>query len=257
MEAVFRALIHGESGAGKSRLADTAPGPRLIVDLEGRAQYLPSGPKVYWDPKAGGPPAADGTWDTCIVFCADFETLNLVYQWLRSGQHPFVSVIIDSLMEAQKRCIDAVVPGVAQLDQQNWGELLRRLEKLVRSYRDLTLLTATNAVRCVIFTAGSRHDETVGWEPMLQGQLADLVPYYMDVVGYLYKQPMPDGTFQRSLLVDKTPGFVAKDNTSMLVAAYGPTIAVPDGDVPVITQLMQLLSTTMAGGVPVGEGATA
>lgn len=33
-------MIHGETGAGKSWLANSAPGPRLVLDAEGRADYL-------------------------------------------------------------------------------------------------------------------------------------------------------------------------------------------------------------------------
>ena len=258
LKTVLRALIHGESGIGKSWFGDTAPGPRLHIDLEGRAQYTPSGPKILWDIASGAaPPVWDGSWNTCIVVCPDFETLNLIYQWLRSGQHPFVSVIVDSLMEAQKRCQDVVVPGIGQLDQQNWGEMLRRLEKMVRSYRDLTLIPA-NTVTSVIFITGSRHNDGC-WEPMLQGQMKDLVPYYMDVVGYLHKQPIQqaDGTigFQRALLIDKQPGFIAKDNTDKLVKHYGPVIPLPDDGQQYITELMSLLETNT--GVPAGEGVAA
>lgn len=124
MDTTLTMLIHGDSGVGKSWLADTAPAPRLILDLEGRAKYTPSQPKIGWDVRAGGPPAADGSWNTCVAAVPDFETLKIAYQWLRSGQHHFTSIIVDSLMEAQKRCIDSFA-GVAALDQQDWGTLLQ------------------------------------------------------------------------------------------------------------------------------------
>ena len=233
MKTTLTALIHGASGVGKSWLADTCPAPRLVLDAEGRAKYTPSQPKTLWDPRAGAPPAADGTWETCIVQVHDFETLSLAYQWLRSGQHEFKSVVIDSLMEAQKRCIDSVV-GVNALDQQDWGTLLRKLEALVRSYRDLTLIEA-NLVSVVLLLVGSRAGVKSGkQEPLLQGQLADTVPYYLDVVGYLFKQPQTDGSYIRSLLVDEIPGFVAKDGTGRLP---GPIIANPN-----IAALYELLT---------------
>lgn len=242
MDATFTALIHGEAGVGKSWLADTVPAPRLVIDLEGRARYTPSQPKVYWDPRTA-PPVYDGTWQTCIVPAVDFDTVDgLVYQWLRSGQHPFVSVNVDSLMEAQKRCID-VTAGVAQLDQGDWGVILRKLESLVRKYRDLTFLP--NNVRHVIFTLGSM--EKAGKQrPLLQGQLCLTVAYLVDVVGYMFKQnvQVTDGTMQlvRALLVDEQPGFVAKDNTGRLVATHGPIIYNPH-----IGQLIALLNGQQEG----------
>jgi hypothetical protein len=240
MKTTLTMLLHGESGVGKSWLGDTAPYPRLVLDLEGRARYTPSGPKISWDPKTGPPPAADGTWSTCVVTVPDFDTLQTVYQWLRSGQHQFKSIIMDSLMEAQKRCIDAVV-GVNALDQQDWGTLLRRLEALVRSYRDLTLLP-TNAAEVVILIVGTKNADGT-YRPLLQGQLASTVPYYLDVVGYYYVAPVADAagqiTYQRQLLVQPTPGFVAKDGTGLLP---GPVITEPN-----LETLYNLLGGTAAG----------
>ena len=252
MKTTFTALIHGNSGVGKSWLAATAPAPRLVLDAEGRAKYAPSLlPKIGWDPRGGPPPSADGTWDTCVVSVADFETLTTAYQWLRAGQHQFTSIVLDSLMEAQKRCIDSVV-GVNALDQADWGTLLRKVEALVRSYRDLTLIE-TNPACVVVMVCGTRTGAKSGkQEPLLQGQFADTVPYYLDVVGYLYKQPNEDGTYTRSMLVDEIPGYVAKDGTGMLP---GPVIALPN-----IAALYELLKANGQPAQPVAaitEGATA
>lgn len=228
MRTTLTALIHGESGVGKSWLADTVPAPRLILDAEGRAKYTPSGPKVGWDVRAGGPPRYDGTWQTCIASVPDFDTLQLAYQWLRSGEHDFVSVSLDSLMEAQKRCIDQTA-GVNALKFDDWGTVLRKLEGLVRSYRDLTLVPS-NKVQVVVFIVGTKNiDGTL--HPLLQGQLRDTVPYYIDVVGYYFKQAVVDevGTTShtRALLIDQQPGFIAKDNTDRLITAYPGGIIYP------------------------------
>ncbi len=257
------ALIHGESGIGKSWLAASAPAPRLILDAEGRAKYAPSLlPKITWDPKQGPPPASDGTWDTCIVAIADFDTLNTAYTWLRSGQHHFKSIVIDSLMEAQKRCVDAVA-GTSAMQTQDWGTLLRRVEALVRQYRDLTFLE-TNHVAVVLFIVGSVNVDGKQ-RPLLQGSFKDTVPYYMDVVGYYFKQPIiaQDGVttlgYQRALLVDSQPGFVAKDGTGRLVAAYPSGVITPaEGQqAPSIEGLMPLLDFNPTAPAVVQEGTAA
>ena len=59
-------LIYGPSKAGKTTLAVTAPYPRLYLDVESAARFLPIIPKL-WDPVREEPPVADGTWDTCVV----------------------------------------------------------------------------------------------------------------------------------------------------------------------------------------------
>lgn len=156
--------------------------------------------------------------------------LTAVYSWLRSGQHPFVSVLIDSLMEIQKRTIDEIA-GVNQLQTQDWGTLLRRLEHLVRSYRDLTML-ADNLVSVVVFTVGSAEYDGK-YEPLLQGALRRTLPYYFDVVGYLFVTQDEAGNSTRQLLIHPHQNFIAKDGTGKLP---GPTIASPN-----LTSLVEVL----------------
>lgn len=174
---------------------------------------------MRWDPTQGAPPTFDGTWSTCIVRVVDFNTLALVYQWLRSGQHPFRSVTLDSLMEIQKRCVDVINPGVSALSWDNYGELLRQIDKLVRDYRDLVMIDSNN-VDVVIFLAGSETDDKGTVRPMMQGKIRKWLPFYMDVVGYYYKVPGPAGGWARGLLIDQQPGFVAKDGTNIFVSAH-------------------------------------
>jgi hypothetical protein len=225
MDTTLTLLLHGDSGVGKSWLADTAPAPRLILDGEGRAKYTPSQPKVLWEPRNGPPPAVDGTWNTCIAPVQDFETMALAYRYFRAGQHHFKSIVVDSLMEVQKRCIDSIA-GLAALDPQGYGTLLRNIEKIVRDYRDLTMIPS-NHCKVVVFVNGTRErDGKYGL--LLQGQLSDTLAYLLDVVGYYFLNPVPDGKFVRSLLVNKQPGFVAKDGTGKLVANYGSVIPNPN-----------------------------
>lgn len=209
--ATFSALIHGEAGVGKSALGASAPAPRLILDAEGRAKYLPCGPIVFWDPLAGPPPVADGTWNTCIVAVHSIAVMQQAFVWLRSGQHPFMSVILDSLMEIQKRFIDEIA-GLKQMTQPDWGALLRRTEHLVRDYRDLNLVESTG-IRIVIMTVGTEKRADNKFHPLLQGAMRSEVPYYPDLVGYMFVQPAEDGTPVRRLLVQPHPEFIAKDDT--------------------------------------------
>jgi len=204
------AFIHGESKVGKSWLGASSPTPRLILDAEGRAKYTP-GRKVTWDPIRYAPPENDGTWDTCIVPVTEFDTIQQVFNWLASGQHPFTSFVLDSIMEAQKRVIDKIA-GASQLQTQDWGEVLRRLESLVRAFRDLALVES-NPLKVVVFISGTRNVDGVQ-RPLLQGQFRDTVPYYMDLCGYLYSTPTPDQQdVVRYLLTQSRPGFVAGDGT--------------------------------------------
>jgi hypothetical protein len=219
-------LVHGEAGVGKSFLGQSAPKPVLIADVEGRSRFLP-GKKVYWNPQQA-PPQYDGTWDTCIVMIEKFDQLNLIFQWLKSGQHPFKSFVLDSISEAQKRLVDAIA-GQSAMKIQDYGTLLRQLEHFSRSCRDLTAEPASNIVM-VVFLSGSMNDEGT-MRPLLQGQLRLTLPYYTDCTGYLFMGQVGDASGMgvatvRQLLINPQTGVVAKDGTGGRLT--GPIITNPD-----------------------------
>lgn len=224
-------LIHGEAGVGKTWLVGSMPPPVCILDLEGRARYLPHGPKVTWDPDAEGPPEP-GDWTHCVVTATSYQKIENVYQWLQSGRHPFRSFGFDSISFAQKRFISKLA-GTSQLKDYDWGEVLRVLETMIRDCCDLTL-QERNPIEVVAFTAGTKTEEGRA-KPLLQGALKDTCAYLFDVVGYLYlTQNVQDaqGPAVRNLLIQPSAGIVAKDNTGRL---GGPVVLEPD-----LTRLHQL-----------------
>ena len=204
-------LIHGASKAGKTTLAVTAPAPRLLCDVEAASRFLDV-KRVYWDdPGKTPPPEYDGTWDTCIVRTRDWGTVEKVYQWLRSGKHPFKSLIIDSISELQNRYIEDVA-GRKQLTQAQWGDAYRAVGGLVRDIRDLTM-HPTKPLECVAMTAMTKQIDGK-FRPWCQGQLQSVLPYLMDAVGYLYVTHEEDEltgqmTERRNLLTRGTDSFEA------------------------------------------------
>jgi hypothetical protein len=246
------------SGVGKSWLAATCPKPLLVLDAEGRARYAPSGPKIAWNPLTEPPPALGVLveyhgemvpWQTCVVTVVDFSTIAQVYQWLRSGQHPFVSVVIDSIMEVQRRCKMAIRPGTSPLERDDWGQLLREIEKLICDYRDLVHIES-NGVKVVLFISGT-HSETL--KPRMDGAIRENLPYYIDVVGYMFKSVQADGTWLRQMLVDEQPPFTAKDGTDRLKAHYGPVIPLPDNGTQYVEQFYTLLYNGGSNPTPTTE----
>jgi hypothetical protein len=185
-------LLHGPSKSGKSTLAVTAPYPRLLLDAEHGHRFLDIKIK-YWDPSLDNPPTPDGTWDTCVVVVRSYETVQIVYRWLQSGQHPFRSFIMDSVSEIQTQCMEQIA-GRGQIQVQQWGELLRHMTGLMRDLRDLTM-HPTNPLSAVVLTAMTVQKDGM-WRPYLQGQSGTSAPYYWDVTGYLTAEeyPHPDPT---------------------------------------------------------------
>lgn len=210
MQPNLTLVVHGESGVGKSWLGASAPGPLLIIDAEGGTSWVP-GKKVPWDVTKGSPPPTPGDGEIVVASIKSFQALGMILQWLQSGKHPFKSVCIDSLTEVQKRCLDNIT-GVEAADQRAWGEVLRKMEGLVRAFRDLTIPNGVPTLDSVVFIAGSQVKDGIT-RPHLQGQLGNTLPYFVDAVGYLYLSQNEDGDVVRNLLLQPLGGFAAKDRT--------------------------------------------
>lgn len=205
-------LVHGESGAGKSTYATTAPRPILLLDVEAGARFLP-GRKIKWDPTTGAePPVDDGTWDICVVNVNEYDSAAKAYEWLKAGRHPFKSIILDSISELQAKAQEKINQR-AQMQTQHWGQLLSIVSFFCRDLRDLTT-HKTNPIEAVIVTAMSREVDGVK-RPFLQGQVANQIPYWFDVCAYLFVDQIADPTTGevksvRRLLTAKHPQFEAK-----------------------------------------------
>jgi hypothetical protein len=177
-------LIHGGSKKGKSTVAATCPKPVLVLDAEGSWRFIP-GRKVYWDPLKELPPTYDGTWDICVVHVQVWETVQLVYQYLTQWTHlPFVSVVIDSITEIQRRC-KANLKGTDAMKIQDWGVLLSVMDSTIRGFRDLCLMQQLS-VRCVVFVCETRETGMGRLVPYMQGQIATSLPYWVDICGYMF-----------------------------------------------------------------------
>jgi AAA domain len=219
----INAIIYGPKGAGKSRLGDTTPAPRVVLDAEAGSRFTPSR-KKRWDPVSERPPEADGTWDTALVTVRDFRAVQKAYEWLNSGQHPFRSVVIDSISEVQQRGVDDIA-GTKQMQTQDWGQLLRIVSDLVRKFRDL-ISHPTNPLDAVVFIAMARQREGQ-WEPHVQGQLATTMPYYVDVVSYLAPVLNPEtGEIIRRLFCGPFQGYMTGERVGGCLGPYidNPTV---------------------------------
>jgi len=183
-EQMLSILIHAGSKIGKSTLSATAPKPVLVLDAEGSWRFIPIR-KVYWNPLLEAPPAYDGTWDACIVTVREWQTVEQVYKWVTQSETSFVSVVIDSITEIQRRC-KANLHGTEALKIQDWGVLLSMMDATIRGFRDLCLIPGL-PIRCVVFVAETRQSAGSGkWVPYMQGQISVSLPYWVDICGYLY-----------------------------------------------------------------------
>jgi hypothetical protein len=221
----LKLVVHGEWGSGKSWLADTAPGPRLILDAEGGVDFTPSR-KVKWDlARSNTAPPELGPDDSAVVTVTDMDIVVKVHQWLTQSAHPFRSIVVDSLTEMQMRLKDRIKTPGQQMKQNDWGELGDRTLALIRMFRDYTL--GIHPVDVVVIVCGSaeKGESNPVIRPMLQGSAAEKIMGYTDVGAYLSIQQDGDGTVERRALFAQLDGVAAKDRTGRLgVTMDGPTI---------------------------------
>lgn len=191
------AILHGDSKAGKSTAAYTVPAPRLLIDAEKAHRWLP-GKKVFWDPVTQAPPEAPvldengvPNWETCVVIVRSWSIFERTYQWLNQGDHPFKSVIIDSISEIQDNMKKDITGGnvEAKLQFDGWNTILVRTEGLCRNFRDLT--EHPNHPVSVVITAMTEYRDGK-WRPYVQGSGSKKLPYFFDVIGYVYQERVVD-----------------------------------------------------------------
>ena len=246
----LKALVHGESGAGKSWLGAQTPGPRLVLDAEGGSGYArqvnPDGttqlpPALTWDPMTGAPPSDLDPNASVFVRVTAAEQVEQAYAWLASGQHEFRSVVLDSLTDIQLSVRYMIRDGQSTqkdvTDERSWGILLDQMIELCRKFRDLTDNPA-RPLDCVLILSGSEVKDGQ-WVPQVQGGLRGRLAGYFDLVMYLAnEQDVNTKQFTRRGHITNGPRWVAKDRTHVLTEQYGDSI-----DNPTIAAIMAALTT--------------
>ncbi len=237
--------VHGDWGSGKTWFAQTAPGPRLVLDTEGGAHDVETH-RVPWIP--GEQSLADLaeeygeiTEDTSVIVdISTAETIPQVIKYLQMGDHPFESVIFDSLTESQKQLKEQVAnPGHEynpddSLDYQAWGRMLAHGEKWIRSIRDLSRQGAAKPVNVVVVMGTD--DEVQPFKPLLQGALRKNLPGFFDLLGFIHVESDEDGNPIRIMRVTPQPfkmqgrtvRATAKCRLHNIQKTYNGTIASPD-----------------------------
>lgn len=207
----FNALIFGEYGVGKTRLAGSAAmvpelSDVLMIDIEGGALTLRK------------------TYPQCkTVRVSSWKKLQEVYDEIATGAWPGVrTVILDSLTEAQLFNMDDVMRDLVLSNPdrdediaglQEWQKNGKQIRKFIRLFRDLPMTT--------IFTAllKEEKDKMTGKRykrPSLPGKLAAQVPAMFDEVFFLYVKNDEEGNPIRCLLTGTIEEIAAKDRSGQL-----------------------------------------
>lgn len=190
--AYLKALVYGQSGAGKTSLAKTIPGA-LVISCE--AGLLPL--------KGAG---------VDFVEVKNLDSLREAYEFLLSDKK-YTTVILDSVSEIAEVVLSEAKKE-AKDPRQAYGAMHDSMTDLIRAFRDLP---EKNVV--FIAKAEKTQDETgkLLWSPAMPGQkLGQNLPYFFDLVLALRVEKNPEGELVRVLQTGPDTQWNAKDRSGAL-----------------------------------------
>lgn len=219
-----RFLFYGRSGAGKTRLAATAPDV-LLLDINER-----------------GTKSVRRDLNPHVFPVSRWSEFNDAFWYLQSGNHEFKSVAIDGVTSLQNLCIKFVLGDEVARDASRdpdmptrtvWGKVGELMKTSITNYRNLEMN--------VIFTALQRsrqvgEDEDIAdtiISPNCSPSIAAHLEAAVDVIGNLstkevkVKRKGEDKVrtiMRRRLLVGPSERYVTKDRTGL----FGIHLDAPD-----------------------------
>lgn len=183
-------LSYGPAGSGKTTLGLTGPTPTLVLDAEQASKFIPKRKKVIWNPLDGSnPPVYDGKWEYCIVRIDSWDVAKRVMDYLLRRDHPFRTVLLDSVTEIVVKAKEDV-NGRNQFQIQHWGRLAQNLSGFLRDLRDesshpnspiqiLNIIAAEKSFVEADDKGGVVKEKSI--RPLLEGSVKDLISYFYDM----------------------------------------------------------------------------
>lgn len=211
----MKMLVYGSSGIGKTVLCATLPNVVMLSAESGALSLTePNLKKIY-----GNQPI---TCPVPMILIRTVEDLAQAHTWLTQSTEArvFQSVAIDSLSEIAEVVLNNAKRQVKD-PRQAYGELIEKMQSLVRAYRDLPGRHVYMAAKME-----PTKDELTGvvkYSASMPGQkLGNQLPYFFDFVFRLGANQTPDGTKYRFLQTAADLQFEAKDRSGKLDAMEYP-----------------------------------
>jgi len=205
----LKGIIYGRPGSGKTVMLPTMVGETLILNVEGGLLSIRD-------------KLTEGTVKSVAVNTA--QDIRNVSMELKTEDHTFKTVAIDSLTEVQKLVMVEIMAGQTDKDvpaMRDWYKCTEEMRGMIRFFRDLPMH--------VFFTCLPREDKDEQYgniisRPSLSGKLADDACGYVDLVLYLLVKE-EEGELNRYCLTQPTDRFYAKDRSGKLDRFESPDLA--------------------------------
>lgn len=200
-----KVLVYGGAGMGKTVLCSTAPSPIILSaesgELSLRKMSIP------------------------MIEITTVQDLIEAHQWLTMSAEArqFQTVCIDSLSEIAEVVLNNAKRQVKD-PRQAYGELIEKMESVIRSFRDLSGKNVYMAAKME-----PTKDELTGvvkYGPSMPGsKLGVKLPYFFDEVFRLGINKTPQGENYRFLQTQPDLQYEAKDRSGSLDSMEPPNLA--------------------------------
>ena len=192
----IKVLVHGPSGAGKTRLCATTGGRPLIISAESGLLSLREFNLDVWE-------------------ITKMEDLGEVFTFLREDK-TYDWVCLDSISEIAEVVL-AAEKKLTKDPRKAYGEMQDRMVALIRAFRDLSKNVYMSSKQ------GKVKNEVTGeimHGPSAPGQkIAEALPYFFDEVFALHNWKDNEGNFQTALQTRRDASYEAKDRSGALTPA--------------------------------------
>nr|DAF45665.1 MAG TPA: AAA domain protein [Siphoviridae sp. ctJ7x27] len=207
----IKALVYGPAGMGKTMLCATLPAPVIISAESGLLSLRPQNIARVFGENAQGI-----SYDIPVIEVKTVQDLSEAYNWFTTSQQAgnFQSIALDSLSEIAEVVLNNAKRQVKD-PRQAYGELLEKMETLIRLFRDLP-----NKNVVMMAKMESYKEELTGvvkYGPSMPGsKLGQKLPYFFDEVFRLGVNKDQQGASYRFLQTQPDLQFEAKDRSGSL-----------------------------------------
>jgi hypothetical protein len=206
-----KVLLYGRNGNGKTRVAATAPKP-LIVDINER-----------------GTRSVRNYKGVKVLPVSRWDEITYAYWYLREGDHPYESVVLDTITMMQAVCIRHVLKesedrdpnkDPAIMSQREWGKVAELMKPTLLNFRNLPMHVVFVAQERVVDDPDTETRERV---PDLSPGSRATATACVEVIGRVYQREVRAVRNKREvkawetrLLVGPHDEYVTKDRTGSL-----------------------------------------